>query len=58
LPPISDSELAWSEEGHGFELGWGMMIEGLRLMVFVVVCGNAVMIGRSHIDQTGVLAGT
>ncbi len=31
---------------------------GLRVVVFVIVCGDAVVVGRSHIHVATVLAGT
>jgi hypothetical protein len=55
LAPISDSELAPSE-GHSFELGLGMIDDGLIVLGFVVVRGDAVVVGGSHVDPAGMLA--
>ncbi len=56
---LSDRELPVSELGSDFELGFVFMIDGLlRFVVFVIVCGRAVVISRSHFNQTTVLART
>ncbi len=45
-----------SEAGHAFDFGVGVV--GLRLEVLaVVVGGDAVVVGNSHVHKTAVLAG-